>query len=178
MSRLELRSPLLGKRYQLNCTSFSTTLFSKMSSAQTKTMQQHFPVKAEQPEVTFDIWFTSEDEFEDFQRFVRRHQLAALHASPNPEVALWWPERDITDWTGIIKNFRAGGARFNPAPKARLTVDLIDSVYSRGTGTSSIGASIWGVAGYGSQSGILQLPDIGFLDGIPGIGNVIGSLFG
>jgi len=158
MSFLEIRSPALGARFKVNCTAFTTTLYSQMSSVQTKTMLQHFPVKAMQPEVTFDLHFRNERNFEEFQKFVRRHQLAALHSYPKPEVALWWPERDITDWTGLIKDFRAGGQRFNPAPRARLTVDLIDSVYTRRSATSSLAASIWGVAGYGSPSGMMSLP--------------------
>lgn len=158
MSFLHLRSPALGAEYALNCTSFSSGLSSLMSSVQTKTMAQHFPVKAQQPEVDFDIVFRDEATYEEFQEFVRQHQLKALRGSANPEVVLWWPQRDINNWTGLIKNFKAGGQRFNPAPRARLTVDLVDSVYSLRTHLSSIAAPLWTIAGYGSSSGMLQPP--------------------
>lgn len=160
MSFLYVNSPTLGTQFKLNCTAFSTSLFSQMSSVQTKQMVQHFPVKAQQPEVTFDLVFRNEPEFEQFQEFVRRHQMAALHEWPSPEVVLWWPERDITDWTGLIKTFRAGGQRFNPAPKARLVVDLVDSVFSSRTEIASLAASFWTVAGYGSPSGMINLPAV------------------
>lgn len=150
----------MGAQFKLNCTAFSTNLFSLMSSVQTKRMAQHFPVKAQQPEVTFELTFSSEKNYEDFQQFVRNHQLAALREWPRPEVVLWWPERDITDWTGLIKSFRAGGQRFNPAPKARLVVDLIDSVFTSRTELASLASSIWTVAGYGSPSGMINLPAI------------------
>ncbi|QDH91756.1 hypothetical protein SEA_PHRAPPUCCINO_81 [Mycobacterium phage Phrappuccino] len=155
---LQLKSTTLGVEHTLACTSFQTTLFSEMSTVQTKEMQQHFPIKAQQPAVTFNVVFPSERDFEDFQKFVRRHQQAALHSWPNPQITLWWPERNIQNWTGIIKDFRAGGQRFNPMPRAQLSVDLIDSVYSTRTELASMAQTIWAVAGYGSPSGVLTQP--------------------
>lgn len=173
MSQLSVTSTAVGAAFKLNCTGFSTMLFSQMSSVQTKTMQQHFPVKAQQPEVSFDLVFRSELVFETFQRFVRTHQVAALNSMPHPEVTLWWPERDVNNWTGLIRNFKAGGARFNPVPRARLTVDLIDSVFSQGAALASLASSFWTVAGYGSPSGMLRLPAVipNVNDSTPGLTN-------
>lgn len=159
MSKLRLHAPALGKTFDLNVTAFSSALVAQISSVQTKTKLQHFPVKAQQPDVTFDLVFRSEPEFEDFWKFVRRHQLAAIKDNPNPEVVLNWPQRGINDWTGVIKQFRGGGARRNPTPRARLVVDLIDSVYSARTQAASAGVSFWNaVAGYGSYNGVMTLP--------------------
>lgn len=153
MSFLELRSPT-GENVKLNCVSFTTSMSGLISSAQTKTMLQHFPVKAEQPAVEFDIVFRNEKNFEDFQKIVRNHHLAALNSWLNPEITLSWPERNINNWTGIIKNFRVGGAKSNFVPRAKLTVDLIDSVYSMRTQIASMAASFWTIAGYGSPAGM------------------------
>jgi len=160
VSFLYLRSLTLGTEFKLNCTGFQTMLFSQMSSVQTKTMVQHFPVKAQQPEVNFELVFRNEPEYEQFQKFVRTHQLAALHSWPNPEVTLWWPERDINNWTGLIKTFKAGGARRNYTPSARLTVDLIDSVFYSRTDIASVAASFWSIVGAGMPDGILALPSV------------------
>jgi hypothetical protein len=160
VSHLYVRSPTLGVEFKLNCVAFSTVLSSQMSSVQTKKMMHHFPVKAQQPEVSFDLIFNSEKEHERFWRFTRAHQQAALNSWPNPEINLWWPERDIYNWSGLVKNFRAGGARRNYTPRAKLTVDLIDSVFSQRTDIASAASSIWQVAGYGSAAGMLNLPSI------------------
>lgn len=160
MSHLYVRSPTLGVEFKLNCLAFSTILSSQMSSVQTKKMMHHFPIKAQQPEVSFDLIFSSEKEYERFWRFTRAHQQAAINSWPNPEVTLWWPERDIVNWSGLIKNFRAGGARRNYTPRAKLTVDLINSVFTQRTDIASIASTIWAVAGYGSSSGMLNLPSV------------------
>jgi hypothetical protein len=180
-----MRSPTLGVEFKLNCTAFATVLSSQMSSVQTKKMMHHFPVKAQQPEVSFDLIFSNEKEYERFWRFTRSHQMAALNNWPNPEVVLWWPERDISNWSGLIKNFRAGGARRNYTPRAKLTVDLIDSVFSQRADISSAVASWTAVAGYGSSSGMLNLPSVAtelieeaFSVGSAALNNLTGSILG
>ncbi len=180
MSFLNVKSDSLGQQFDLACTSFSTQMTAQMSSVQTRKMQLHFPVKADQPEVSFDITFRNEADFERFQRFARAHQLAALNSWPNPEVVLWWPERDITNWSGIIKNFRAGGARRNPAPKARLTIDLIDSVFSKRTtlATAALQSAWQLIAGYGSPAGMLTLPSMAATSMIGIGGGVTSAILG
>ncbi|OBY33516.1 hypothetical protein [Mycolicibacter kumamotonensis] len=157
MSQLTLSSTLGS--FKLNCVRISTLLYSDMSSVQTRWMQQHFPTKQEQPQVTFDLQFTNELLFQQFQTFVRMHHLSALSTVPTTTAAvtLWWPERDINNWTGLITNFKGGGMRFNPAPRAQLSVDLIDSVFSQGAAAASVGATWLSVVGYGS-TGVMNLP--------------------
>ena len=159
MSFLYLKAPALGTTWKLSCISFYTTLISEMSSAQTRTMQHHYPVKAQQPAVEFQVVFSSESEFERFLQFIRSHHLSGLSDwSRRPEVTLWWPERDITNWTGFVTQFVAGGARRNPAPHAKISVDLVDSMFYHRTDIASMAATWVQLAGYGSLAGMLELP--------------------
>jgi hypothetical protein len=114
--------------WKLNVTQFNSPIYNEVSTSQTKLMAMHFPIRCNQPEIQFNVQFRSENEYENFQRFVRAHQQDALqHANL---VSLSWPERNINNWTGVIKKFRAGGMRFNFAPTATFTVDLVDSMVS------------------------------------------------
>lgn len=128
---------------------------------QTRKTQRHFPIKANQHVADFLVQFRSEGEYEDFQQFVRDNQVDALRDGRTPGVQLWWPERNINNWTGVIKGpFRAGGMRFNPSPRAEFTVDLIDSMVSTRTFASSFAATWQTIAGLGSPDGMLALPDL------------------
>lgn len=127
--------------WKLNATNFSAPVHSEISSAQVKTMSMVFPIRVTQPDMRFSVQFTSETEYENFQRFVRRHQQQAnLNAKL---LTLNWPERNITNWTGIIKKFKAGGKRFNYAPRAEFVVDLVDSMVSQRMDLASLGNVDW-----------------------------------
>lgn len=144
--------------WQLNVTQFSSPIFGEISSAQTKSMAHHYPVRSNQPEVQFSVQFTSEVEFENFQRFVRSHQQETLANA----TLLWlnWPERNIDNWTGVIRSFRAGGMRRNYAPQASFVVDLVDSMVSRRTMFASPAQLLWRTI-YGAGMGpdaVLGLP--------------------
>jgi hypothetical protein len=156
MSKLEIRSRGLGSTFELNVLQFSAPVVASISTLQTRTMVQHYPIKVNQAEVNFLVQFASETEYEEFQMFVRRTQTTALTNGRYPGVTLWWPERDIKNWTGVIKEFRAGGARANYAPRAQFTVSLIDSMVAKETLISSI-VSDWRTILQGS-GGLLSLP--------------------
>lgn len=126
MSKLSLANN--QATWSLNVIQFSSPIFGALSSAQTKTMAMHFPIRANQPEIQFDVIFPSENEYEQFQRFVRAHQQDAL--TNLNLLTLNWPERNINNWTGVIKIFQSGGKRFNFAPRASFAVDLVDSMVS------------------------------------------------
>lgn len=146
MSQLLLQTNTFGQ-FALNVTSFNSSIFGTMNSSQTKTKQQVFPIKANQLEIEFNVQFASEQDYENFQAFVRRTQVDAL-TNAGPQVHLWWPERNINNWSGLIKAFQAGGMRGNYSPHAKFTVYLIDSLVSELTDVSSysIAPSIqWGV---------------------------------
>ena len=130
----------MGTRgFKLNVTSFSSPIFGTLFSAQTQRMEMHFPIRAAQPELKLDVVFRSEAEYESFQRFVRGHQQRALY-NPSSANVVWlnWPERDIDNWTGVIRQFKAGGERRNPAPHASFVIDLIDSMVSSRTDIISL----------------------------------------
>lgn len=135
MSQLQILTNNLGN-FRLNVLSFSSPIFGSISGAQTRYMMQWYPIKANQPEVQFDVQFASELDYEKFQKFVRDSQTTSLNA-PQPMVHLNWPERNINNWSGMITEFVAGGSRFNPAPRAQFIVSLVDSFVSKYTEIST-----------------------------------------
>lgn len=155
----KLRVSAVSQSFELNCTSFSSPIYDTINSVQTRKMAIHFPIKTNQPQVQFDVQFASERDFEAFQRFVRTHQQAAVMGTLL--ATFNWPERDIQNWTGVIRSFVAGGQRANYAPRASFVVDLVDSLVSRRTYVSSIGApwqTIYG--GFGLPGMILTSPSV------------------
>lgn len=154
MSRLLISTS--SAAWQMNVLSFSSPIYGTVTSAQTKKMAMHFPIKYTMPEIQFSVVFRSEKEFEDFQQFVRAHQ---QDASANANlVTLYWPQFDITNWTGVIKSFRCGGMRRNYAPKASFTVDLVDSLASSRTDAASLGVDPATIYGAGMPDGVLKPP--------------------
>lgn len=171
MSKLRMMSQGLGTSYDLNVLAFTAPIRANITTVQTRLMTQHFPVKVDQPEVEFDVIFRSEQEFEKFQAFVRAHQLKALTNFTHPGVTLFWPERDIRNWTGLIKQFVAGGARRNYAPHAKINISLIDSFVAKRTDVMSA-VSVWQtIVGQGMLDGILSLPTLGNLVRDPTLGS-------
>jgi hypothetical protein len=160
MSQLFLQTNNFGQ-FALNVTTFSAPISGSLSSSQTKTKAQIFPIKANQMELTFEVVFPSEQEYEAFQKFVHRTQTNAL-TSPGPQVRLWWPERNINNWSGLIKEFRAGGMRRNYAPRAKFVVYLIDSLVSQLTQISSLSVvtSAFGGIGVSAADSILKPPSV------------------
>lgn len=127
-------------------------------TGQTKMMQQHFPVKTSQPNITFQVQFLNEVDYETFQNFVRSHHLKAMTSEYGAECRLWWPARKIENFTGYIKDFDGGGAKANPAPRAEFTVILVNSMISEKTDISSYGAQFFSVVGQ-TVDGILDFAD-------------------
>lgn len=145
------------QNWQLNVTSFSSPLYGQLTSVQTKKMAHHYPIKCAQPEIKFSVQFSSETDYENFQKFVRAHQQGVL-ASTNL-VWLNWPERNIDNWTGVIRQFKAGGMRRNFAPQASFTVDLVDSMLSHRTNLASLPQLLWQtIYGAGMGPGAVLAP--------------------
>jgi hypothetical protein len=160
VSLLHVRSRT-GGEVKLNCTSFTAPITADISTVQTRVMTQHFPIKVNQPEVEFNVIFRNEREYEQFQMFVRRTQTSSLVTNGVlTGVSLWWPERDIRNWTGVIKEIKAGGARRNFTPRARFVVSLIESSVAKRTDVFSLLSSWQTIVGYGSPDGVLGLPYI------------------
>ena len=148
------------KSWQMNVLSFNSPVYGTITSVQTKKMAMHFPIRSTQPEVSFNVIFSSERDYEDFQRFVRAHQQKVLDSpSTGNVITLNWPQRGITNWTGVIKKFRAGGQRRNHAPIAQFSVDLIDSMVSARTDISSLAPNWQTIFGQGmGPNAVLGLP--------------------
>lgn len=118
--------------------SFQSSLDGHIQPSQTKQAVHHYPRKASHQNISFQVVCRDSAELATLQNFIRRHQKFALTSPQNPEVVLWWPERGIRDWSGIIKKVEAGDKRFNVAPKVSFTVDLVDSLLSEKTWWSSV----------------------------------------
>lgn len=159
MSKLKVSSPQ-GGIWELNVTSFSSPMYGTIGSAQTKMTWQHFPIKVAQPQLQLQVIFRSIDEFILFQTFVRAHQLNALVSADL--LTLNWPQRNINQWTGVVRGFRAGMDRFTYAPMASFEIDLVDSMASQRTELATMVDSdmyYWtSVVGVGSPDGMLAPP--------------------
>lgn len=116
---------------------FQSSLDGQIQPSQTKQALHHYPRKATHQNVNFQLVCRDLEELRAVQGFIRRHQKYALTSPQRPEVVLWWPERGIENWSGIIKKVEGGDKRFNPVPKVSFTVDLVDSMLSRKTWWSS-----------------------------------------
>lgn len=155
MSKLRLTNSRWGSR-DLNVISFSSPVSGMMDSAQTRTLEHHFPIKALQPELELEVAFRSEADWEDFQLWVRNVQIDTQLNAISPGVTVWWPQRSIYNWTGVIKAVRAGGMRFNFSPRAKFIIDLVDSMVSSRTSLSSIGSNIEEIWGVNTPGGVLD----------------------
>lgn len=175
MSHLVIKTRPFGS-FRMNVMSFNSPVFGTMASVQTRTMLQHFPIKANQPEIQFDVQFASEREYERFQMFVKSTQNYALSVGQE-SITLNWPERGIRNWTGVIKEFRAGGMRRNYAPRARFTVDLVVSMVSQKQLYGSTGSPFSSILGPFILDAdlILKLPE---QFGGAGLGGILGNLAG
>jgi hypothetical protein len=129
MSYLTVSS--VGQTWQLNVVSFSSPVDGQITTAQVNKMAVYFPIRFVQPQLELSVQFFSESDYDSFQAFVRRHQQQVLAApSPATVVMLSWPERNIIAWSGVIKEFKAGGQRANFAPRASFTVDTTQNMVS------------------------------------------------
>lgn len=118
---------------------FHSPMTGSFSSSQTKRARHHWPVKASQQALNLQVQFNGWPEYRSLQQFVRAHHVRSLGTVQYPEVTLYWPQRGINNWTGLIKLLQAGDERFNLAPKAQIELILIDSMLSDKTFTSSFG---------------------------------------
>lgn len=164
MSKMTLRGHR-GVEFKLNVTQFRSTMSAAITSAQTRTMAQHFPVRAGQPDIQFTVQFRSIDDKHKFQNFVRDHQrysLTADHSKAGRDqagmVTLTWPQRGIDGWQGYITSLSVREARFEYAPRITFGVLLIGSMLSIRTYVNSRGGN--------NYSDIIanQLPDFGTPD--------------
>jgi hypothetical protein len=153
MSKLILRGHR-GAEFRLNVTQFRSTMSASINTAQTRTMAQHFPIRAGQPDIQFTVQFRSIDDHHDFRNFVRDHQRNSQIADHTPTqldnsgmVTLFWPERSIINWTGYITSMPVREVRFDYAPRVTFGVMLVKSMLSERTYNASSGSDFFTVAG-------------------------------
>ena len=152
-----VRSSYAGT-FALNVVAFNSPLYGTMMSGQTRNYMVYFPVKCQEPDIEFDVQFASILDYEGFQAFVRTVQKGALINALEPGVTLYWPERNILNWSGTIRNFIGGLSRFQYAPRAKFAVDLVDSMVSVRTQIQSLAPIFDTIYGWGSSQGVLNLP--------------------
>lgn len=142
-----------SREFKLNVTQFRSPMSASINSAQTKTMLQHFPIRSGQPDINFTVQYESLDAKHSFESFVRKHQQEADRMSnTDPKsVTLWWPERNIENWTGYIVAYTVIERRFETAARATFGVSLIDSMMSERTTLASRSVDVWKILG-------LQIP--------------------
>ena len=148
MSQLTMTSRKDGLQFKLNVTQFRSPMSSQIDTVQTKKMLQHFPVVAEQP-LTSTRRVPDLDEKHTFQNFVRNHQVGAQAITQDlrQDVILFWPERNIENWTGYIV-VQIVERRFDYAPvSVTFGVDLIDSLMSQYTNLASSSTGIAAILG-------------------------------
>lgn len=136
MSQMRMYSAGVGTLW-VKVVSFNTSLDGTITPSQTKQALHHYPRRAAHQNISFQVVCRDATELATIQSFIRHHQRHALTSPANPEVVLWWPQRGIRDWSGIIKKVEAGGKRFSVAPKVSFTVDLVDSLLAEKTWWSS-----------------------------------------
>lgn len=142
------------KEFRLNVTQFKSPMNAQITSAQTKTMLHHFPIRCGQPDINFTVRYASMDDKHAFEGWVRTHQVNTRQYSQKEpqDITLWWPERNIENWTGYILNYVVAEKRFESAPAANFGVALTDSMMSERTTVGSRGVSVWKILG-------LQIPE-------------------
>jgi len=91
------------------------------------------------------VKYTSLDEKREFEAFIRRHQTTSRRV--DNEVFLWWPERNIENWSGYINSYTVHERRFDTAPAATFGVSLITSLMSERTTEGSSGVNIFKIIG-------------------------------
>lgn len=135
MSQLRIRTKGFNE-IKLNVIAFMSPIFASTASSQTQSSQQHHPIRTQQPSIRFDVIFRSQKEFESWQTFVRSIQLKLLKGKDPSDVALvtlWWPERDIRNWQGLIKEAEGGADRFHWAPQTVVEIELTKGIVSQGS---------------------------------------------
>jgi hypothetical protein len=168
----------MGQTWQLNVVSFSSPINGQINTSQVNKMAIHFPIKVVQPTLDLSVQFFSESDYNSFQVFVRNHQQQVLAApSATTLVTLSWPERNIIAWSGVIKEFRAGGQRANFAPRASFTVDTAQNMVSQVNWTlGSTAAPFSTIFGEGMGVDSVLNDPLGSLGADLPFNNVVGTL--
>jgi hypothetical protein len=127
-----------SREFKMNVTQFRSPMNASITSAQTAKMMHHFPIRCGQPDINFTVQYKSLEDKHEFESWVREHQQKS-RMEKNSELTLWWPERNIDNWTGYITSYTVNEKRFEVAPSATFGVMLVDSMMSEKTTLGSRG---------------------------------------
>lgn len=137
-------------------TRFTSPLTGTLNSAQVRLMEVHFPIKASQQTIQFQLQIASLQELQQIQDYVRSHHRSALASgadvAADPLVYFNWPQRNINNWSGLILGIEAGGSRFEIATKINIQVMLVDSLLSTRVFSSSSGTPFSNIIGAEQKS--------------------------
>ncbi|QZE10473.1 hypothetical protein SEA_SCOOBYDOOBYDOO_127 [Mycobacterium phage ScoobyDoobyDoo] len=125
-----------SREFKMNVTQFRSPMNATINSAQVRKMLVHFPIRCGQPDINFTVQYASLDEKHAFEAFVREHHMSTRN-DEDTEVTLWWPERNILNWTGHIMSYTVTEKRFEVAPSATFGVSLVQSLMSEKTKNAS-----------------------------------------
>ena len=158
MSQLIIRG--MGQSHTMNVESFNTAMSASIQTVQLQAHQHHFPIRVDQPDLFFVVRFRNSKEKKTFQNVARNHQMNALTAAVRPPwITLWWPEREMYNWTGYIDSYMAGSKRFSVASEIQFSVKLVDSLVSSRTMASSRGANPSSIFGRQIPWGASRMPE-------------------
>jgi hypothetical protein len=150
----------LTTSWTMNVIAFSSPVNAQINSAQTRTLAVHFPIKMAQPDLQLDVQFFSQNDFQNFQLFVRNHQ-QQLSSNPAALITLFWPDKSMLNYTGYIPKFEAGAARANYAPRARFSISLVNSFITAQTDLASVAANWQAIfGGIGLPNGVLSAANL------------------
>lgn len=135
-----------SREFKMNVTQFRSPMNASINSVQTKSMAQHFPIRCGQPDINFTVQYASLEDKHAFEGFVREHQRTAA-TEKDTEITLWWPERNIENWTGFITQYAVNEKRFETAPSATFGVSLYESMMSEKTTLASRGIDVTKIFG-------------------------------
>lgn len=155
MSGSFLTMTVAGNTYQAKVMEFSSDLSSNINSVQTQRALHHFPFKVTQPSLSMTLQMRGQVEATFFQTLVRLSQAKALTESSL--VNLFWPQRGIMDWRGVILSVQVGERVGQTAPIIMIEFLLVDSHISERTWTSSAGSDF-------DQIYAGEIPDIPLLE--------------
>jgi hypothetical protein len=160
MSQLKIRTKGFNE-VRLNVISFMSPIFASTASSQTQASEQHHPIRCQQPNIRFDVIFRNEKEYEAWQTFIRTIQIKLLQGKDPNDVAvvtLWWPERDIRNWQGIIAETDGGGERWNWAPRTTIEVTLVKGIVAQQAALWSYGTEFAAI--YGGDRNTIPPADV------------------
>lgn len=153
-----LRLTCNGRSIDVKVKEFSTNIQNLMQSLQVESSLRHFPIRAQQANLSVTVVARDYPELHRIRDFIRAHQRQARNPGV-PLVSLWWPEREIRGWTAAILSCNDGEERFRVAPTMNIEFLLVDSLVSSRTWGSSTASEFDRIYEGEIPSSVFTVPD-------------------